>query len=189
MILKNLVSHLKTEEIVTSVQFLILFLGDIIFAFDALDNTSKLPVIFVEATDLRSIPPVVLDPTAKKLSENTSSIDCLTSVISQLSENFSLPPADTRLLKTTLSTTFRPNLSPSLSALKPSLPYLQSVHCQALRFPLLDIFMVFLAEGWGWPGSEAIESILSINNHSIYLPEASLMETISQWWDIRVPYW
>ena len=64
-------------------------LGDVIVAFDALDNASKLPDIFVEATDLLSIPSVVLDPIVKKLSENTSSIDCLTSVISQLSEKFS----------------------------------------------------------------------------------------------------
>ena len=67
-------------------------LGDIIVAFDALDNVSKLPAIFVEATDLLAIPPVVLDPIAKKLSDNTS---CLTSVVSQLSETFALPPADT----------------------------------------------------------------------------------------------
>lgn len=73
-------------------------LGDIIVAFDTLDNASKLPAIFVEATDLFSIPPVVLDPVAKRLSENTYSIDCFTSVVSQLSEKFSIPPADTSLL-------------------------------------------------------------------------------------------
>ena len=44
-------------------------LGDIMTAFDALDNACKLLAIFVEATDLLSIPPVVLDPIAKKLSE------------------------------------------------------------------------------------------------------------------------
>ena len=95
-------------------------LGDIIVAFDTLDNASKLPDIFVEATDLLSIPPVVPDPITKKLSENTSSIDCLTSVVSQLSEKFSLPPADTSL-QMILPITFRSNLSPSLSALKLSL--------------------------------------------------------------------
>ena len=51
--------------------------------------------IFVEATDLLSIPPVVLDPIAKKLSENTTSIDSLTSIMTKLSEKFSLPPIDT----------------------------------------------------------------------------------------------
>ena len=70
-------------------------LGDIITAFDALDNACKLPAIFVEATDLLSIPPVVMDPIAKKLAENTSSIDGLTSTVNKLSENFSLPPLDT----------------------------------------------------------------------------------------------
>lgn len=51
-------------------------LGDIIVAFDTLDNASKLPAIFLEATDLLTIPPVVLDLIAKRLSDNTSSIDC-----------------------------------------------------------------------------------------------------------------
>ena len=61
-------------------------LGDIITAFDALDNACKLPAIFVEATDLLSIPPVVLDPIVKKQSENTSSIDGLTSTVTKLSD-------------------------------------------------------------------------------------------------------
>ena len=102
-------------------------LGDIIVAFDALDNASKLPAIFVEATDLLSIPPVVLDPIAKKLSENTFSIDCLTSVVSQLSEKFSLPPADT--FKTTLDN-LASNIQTQLESLSQSafLHYLQSVH-------------------------------------------------------------
>ena len=87
MILKNLVCHLKTRDSdKCSVPDAIL--GDIIVAFDTLDNASKPPAIFVEATDLLSISPV-LDPIAKKLSENTSSIDGLTSVVSQLSEKTS----------------------------------------------------------------------------------------------------
>ena len=45
-------------------------LDDITASFDALVEANKLPPIFVEATDL-SIPPIVLDPIAKKLSENT----------------------------------------------------------------------------------------------------------------------
>ena len=81
-----MVSLLTTEEILTSIQ---LPLGGVIVAFDALDNVSKLLAIIVEATDLLSIPPV-LDPVTKKPSENTSSIDCLTSVVSQLSEKLSL---------------------------------------------------------------------------------------------------
>ena len=41
-------------------------LGDILVDFDTLDNASKLPAIFVEATDLLTIPSVVLDPIVKK---------------------------------------------------------------------------------------------------------------------------
>ena len=116
-------------------------LGDIIVAFDALDNASKLPAIFVEATDLLSIPPVVLDPIAKKLSENTFSIDCLTSVVSQLSEKFSLPPADT--FKTTLDN-LASNIQTQLESLCECLSSLPSISApyQALRFPLLDSFLV-----------------------------------------------
>lgn len=70
-------------------------LGDIVVAFEVLDNANKLPFIFLEANDLLSIPPVILDPIAKKLSENTSSIECLSSAVSQLSSTFqSLPTAD-----------------------------------------------------------------------------------------------
>ena len=46
-------------------------LDDTTASFDALDEANKLPPIFVEATDLLSIPPNVLDPIAKKLSAKT----------------------------------------------------------------------------------------------------------------------
>ena len=62
MILKNLVSFInRRNSDKRSVSDAIL--GDIIVAFDALDNV---PATFVEATDFLSIPPVVLDPIAKK---------------------------------------------------------------------------------------------------------------------------
>lgn len=99
-------------------------LGDIIVAFDTLDNANKLPAIFLEATDLLTIPPVALDPIAKRLSDNTSSIDGLTSVVSQLSEKFSLPPADT--YKPTLDN-FVSNIQTQLESLSECIKTLSSL--------------------------------------------------------------
>ena len=157
-------------------------LGDIIVAFDALDNASKLPAIFVEATDLLSIPPVVLDPIAKKLSENTSSIDCLTSVVSQLSEKFSLPPADTS--KTTLDNLAN-NIQTQLESLSECIKTLSSL--PSISPPSTSevstaghLHGSFLQKAGAGQGHKLLNPSSRSNRIILFnLPEASLIETKS----------
>ena len=151
-------------------------LGDIIVAFDALDNASKLPAIFVEATDLLSIPPVVLDPIAKKLSENTFSIDCLTSVVSQLSEKFSLPPADT--FKTTLDN-LASNIQTQLESLSECLSSLPSISApSSTKFSTAgQLPGSFLQEAGASQGHKLLNPSSRSNRIILFnLPEASLAD-------------
>ena len=156
-------------------------LSDIMTAFDALDNVCKLPAIFLEATDLLSIPPVLLDPIAKKLSENTSSIDGLTSIVTKLSEKFSLPPVDSyKSALDKLASTIQTQLQSLTEGLKTlsSLPTSRTVSTAPVSNPGS---LPASSEKSGAGQAHKHSSSFSRSNRIILfnLPEKSLMETKS----------
>ena len=61
-------------------------IDDIIQAFDALDSSGSVPLIFCEANDLLHLPPLSLDPTAEQVKLNTQALQSLTSQIANLED-------------------------------------------------------------------------------------------------------
>ena len=54
-------------------------LEDIIVAFDTLDSSDSIPLIYCEANDLLFLPPLCLDPTADQVQQNTNILQSLVS--------------------------------------------------------------------------------------------------------------
>ena len=73
-----------------------LLLGDILVAFDYLDASNKLPLIYCEANDLIRLPPLAPDLVSEKLEHNTTALLTLSSKVdtlpSTLANSLSLPP-------------------------------------------------------------------------------------------------
>ena len=64
-------------------------LEDIIVAFDTLDSTDSIPLIYCEANDLLFLPPLSLDPTADQVQQNTNILQSLVSQVENLEKKLS----------------------------------------------------------------------------------------------------
>ena len=64
-------------------------LEDIVVAFNTLDSSDSIPLIYCEANDLLFLPPLCLDPTAVQVQQNTNILQTLVSQVENLEKKLS----------------------------------------------------------------------------------------------------